>query len=214
MKPAIIYIASVFGISLLGALPPGYLNSLAVAAWNPQNPLQTGNFILGICLPEWLVVSFLVRLLAFRSPSPTLLFALKLINGTFLCGVAVFFACSAFLQTPPISAFPMVQPLQLGLTLGVLNPAVWVFWIGYIFQAQTKNKPPQSFGFIVLIGLAAALGNMAGMWGFVLGYHALINPHSMGVSTILYLLAALFLAVAGVMQWVGMCKFKVGRFKV
>jgi threonine/homoserine/homoserine lactone efflux protein len=186
---------------------------LAVAAWNPQTPFQTGCFIAGISLPEWLVVGLLAHFLAFRRPAAKLLFILKLISGTFLCGVAVFFACSAFSKTPPINAFPLVPPFQLGLSLGVLNPAVWVFWMGYILQAQSAKKPKQSFGFIVLIGLAAALGNMTGMWGFVLGYHTLINPHSAGVSTLLYLIAAFFLAVAGVLQWLRVFRFKVGRFK-
>lgn len=154
-----------FGISLMGALPLGYINVISLQILLEQGNWATVSFISGIVFIEFFVlkaVSFGAKWLVEQKK---LLLFIDVFTILFFLGIAIYFITNIgndknfSLSQLKLAQFPFI----LGLLLNSLNFIQWPYWSGiYIYLFRTEKLDPRCNDNSLFI-MGAMIGTLAGM---------------------------------------------------
>ena len=154
-----------FLISLMGALPLGYINVISLQILLEQGNWATVSFISGIVFTEFFVlkaVSFGAKWLVEQKK---LLLFIDAFTIVFFSAIAYYFFSNINSSTNfSLSQLKLAQfPFVLGLLLNSLNFIQWPYWSGiYIYLFRTEKLDPKCNDNSLFI-TGAILGTLAGM---------------------------------------------------
>lgn len=188
-----------FGISLMGALPLGYINVISLQILLEQGNWATVSFISGIVFIEFFVlkaVSFGAKWLVEQKK---LLLFIDVFTIVFFTGIATYFVTNIgndknfSLSQLQLAQFPFI----LGLLLNSLNFIQWPYWSGiYIYLFRTEKLEPHCNDNSLFI-MGAMLGTLAGMLIFTHTGKYFLVENKIEMSKYLNpIFATLFLALA------------------
>ena len=206
-----------FIISLLGALPLGYINIISLQILNTQGNWHTVSFISGIVFIEFFVlkaVSFGAKWLVEQKK---LLLFIDLFTLIFFISIAVYFIKSIgddknfSLSQLPLAAYPFM----LGLLLNSLNFIQWPYWSGiYIYLFRTKKLDPRCNDSSLFI-IGAMIGTLVGMLTFAHSSRFILIENNIKINDYLNpIFATLFVILAISKMTTMVMKSKSLRFKV
>lgn len=185
-----------FIISLMGALPFGYINVIGLQLLIEQGNYAIFLFVLGIISVEMVVLKIVSIISQWLVRQIKLLFFIDMFTIMFFFAIGIYFLMNInntknfSLGEHSLVAFPFV----LGLILNGINFIQWPYWSGiYIFlfrnEKLTERKLHQN-----LFILGALLGTFAGMYVFAYcGRYFLIdneidiNKYLNGVFSVLFI---------------------------
>jgi threonine/homoserine/homoserine lactone efflux protein len=188
-----------FGISLMGALPLGYINVISLQILLEQGNWATVSFISGIVFIEFFVlkaVSFGAKWLVEQKK---LLLFIDVFTIVFFLGIAVYFVTNIGNDKNFSLAqlWPAQFPFILGLLLNSLNFIQWPYWSGiyiYLFRAE-KLDPYGNDNSLFIMG--AMIGTSIGMLIFAHSGKYILVENKMEISTYLNsIFATLFWVLA------------------
>lgn len=190
-----------FGISLMGALPLGYINVISLQILLEQGNSAVISFISGIVFIEYFVlkaVSFGAKWLVKQKK---LLLFIDFFTIVFFTGIALYFLINMgtdknfTLAQLSLAQFPFI----LGLLLNSLNFIQWPYWSGiYIYLFRTKKLDPRCKDNSVFI-MGAMTGTLIGMLLFAYSGKQILIENKIEISQYLNVIfALLFLALAGI----------------
>lgn len=154
-----------YGISLIGALPLGYINVISLQILLEQGNWATVSFISGIVFIEFFVlkaVSFGAKWLVEQKK---LLLFIDVFTIAFFLGIAIYFITNiGNNKNFSLSQLQLAQfPFILGLLLNSLNFIQWPYWSGiYIYLFRTEKLDPHCNDNSLFI-MGAMIGTLAGM---------------------------------------------------
>lgn len=154
-----------FGISLMGALPLGYINVISLQILLEQGNWATISFISGIVFIEFFVlkaVSFGAKWLVEQKK---LLLFIDAFTIAFFIGIAIYFIINiGNNQNFSLSQLQLAQfPFILGLLLNSLNFIQWPYWSGiYIYLFRNEKLDPRCNDSSLFI-MGAMMGTLIGM---------------------------------------------------
>ena len=154
-----------FGISLMGALPLGYINVISFQILLEQGNWATVSFISGIVFIEFFVlkaVSFGAKWLVEQKK---LLLFIDVFTIAFFTGIAIYFITNiGNNQNFSLSQLQLAQfPFILGLLLNSLNFIQWPYWSGiYIYLFRSEKLDPKCNDNSLFI-MGAMMGTLVGM---------------------------------------------------
>lgn len=189
-----------FLISLIGALPLGYLNVIGLQLLLEDGHLASIQFILGIVFVEF----FVLVMVSFGSKwfvqQQKILLFIDVFTILFFSSLAYYFYTTiGNEQNFSLKQLQLVQiPFVLGLLLNSLNFMQWPYWSGiylYLFRTE-KIKPNGNENNFFIIG--ALVGTFVGMLlfaetgnYFLTDNKAIIGKYLNTIFTILFLALAL-----------------------
>ena len=188
-----------FGISLMGALPLGYINVISLQILLEQGNWATVSFISGIVFIEFFVlkaVSFGAKWLVEQKK---LLLFIDVFTIVFFLGIGIYFISNVgnnknfSLSQLQLAQFPFI----LGLLLNSLNFIQWPYWSGiYIYLFRTEKLDPKCNDNSLFI-MGAMIGTLAGMLLFAhTGKHFLVENKIEMSNYLNSIFATLFLTLA------------------
>lgn len=188
-----------FVISLMGALPLGYINVISLQILLEQGNWATIAFISGIVFIEFFVlkaVSFGAKWLVEQKK---LLLFIDVFTIAFFLGIAIYFIMNIdndknfSLKQLQLAQFPFI----LGLLLNSLNFIQWPYWSGiYIYLFRTEKLDPRCNDNSLFI-IGAMIGTLLGMLIFAHSGKYILVESKIEISTYLNsIFAILFLALA------------------
>ena len=157
-----------FLISLMGALPLGYVNVISLQILLEQGNWASLSFIIGIITIQYFVLKTVNKIAGWLVNQEKLLLFIDLFTILFLLAIALYFTTNtANHKNISLSNFKLAQyPFLLALLLNILNFIQWPYWSGiyiYLFRtAKLENKKNTNNIFIV----GALLGTSLGMFLF------------------------------------------------
>lgn len=189
-----------FLISLMGALPLGYINVISLQILLEQGNWATVSFISGIVFIEFFVlkaVSFGAKWLVEQKK---LLLFIDVFTIVFFSSIGYYFFSNInndknfSLSQLQLAQFPFI----LGLLLNSLNFIQWPYWSGiYIYLFRTKKLDPRCNDNSIFI-MGAMIGTLAGMLlfahtgkYFLLENKAQFNKYLNTIFAILFLVLAI-----------------------
>lgn len=190
-----------FGISLMGALPLGYINVISLQILLEQGSSAVISFISGIVFIEFFVlktVSFGAKWLVQQKK---LLLFIDAFTIIFFFGIGLYFLVNIgsdkifTLAHLRLAQFPFI----LGLLLNSLNFIQWPYWSGiYLYLFRTKKLDPRCKDNSTFI-IGAMAGTSIGMLLFAhLGKQLLIENKIEINQYLNIIFALLFLVLAGI----------------
>nr|WP_315166401.1 hypothetical protein [uncultured Flavobacterium sp.] len=190
-----------FGISLMGALPLGYINVISLQILLEQGNWATVSFISGIVFIEFFVlkaVSFGAKWLVEQKK---LLLFIDVFTIAFFLGIAVYFIANIgndknfSLSQLQLAQFPFI----LGLFLNSLNFIQWPYWSGiYIYLFRTEKLDPRCNDNSLFI-MGAMIGTLAGMLIFAHSGKYFIDENNIQIGNYLNIIfATLFFVLTGI----------------
>ncbi|MDD5150286.1 MAG: hypothetical protein PHC28_07350 [Flavobacterium sp.] len=188
-------------ISLMGALPLGYINVISLQILLEQGNWATISFISGIVFIEFFVlkaVSFGAKWLVEQKK---LLLFIDVFTIVFFTGIAIYFITNIgndknfSLSQLKLAQFPFI----LGLLLNSLNFIQWPYWSGiYIYLFRTEKLDPKCNNNSLFI-MGAMMGTLAGMLIFAHTGKYFLVENKIEMSKYLNpIFATLFLGLAGI----------------
>jgi threonine/homoserine/homoserine lactone efflux protein len=188
-----------FGISLMGALPLGYINVISLQILLEQGNWATVSFISGIVFIEFFVlkaVSFGAKWLVEQKK---LVLFIDVFTIVFFLVIAIYFITNIgndknfSLAQLQLAQFPFI----LGLLLNSLNFIQWPYWSGiYIYLFRTEKLDPHCNDNSLFI-IGAMIGTLAGMLLFAHTLNYFLVENNIQMSTYLNpIFAILFLVLA------------------
>lgn len=170
-----------FWVSLLGSLPLGYLNLIALEIYVSKGLLDVFCFFAGVVTVELFVILATVY---FAEQLKRINMFKKWID---LFSMLFFFALAlVFFFNPKSSASAVSIHLPdhghssfgLGLISNSLNIAQIPFWLGWVLQLSHKNLLNTKAKTILIFSTSAILGTTMGMFSFVMGFKLLLENAS------------------------------------
>lgn len=188
-----------FVISLMGALPLGYINVISLQILLEQGNWATISFISGIVFIEFFVlkaVSFGAKWLVEQKK---LLLFIDVFTIVFFLGIAIYFISNVgnnknfSLSQLQLAQFPFI----LGLLLNSLNFIQWPYWSGiYIYLLRTEKLDPKCNDNSLFI-MGAMIGTLAGILLFVHTAKYFLVENEIGIGQYINpLFASIFLVLA------------------
>ena len=206
-----------FIISLLGALPLGYINIISLQILNSQGYWAAVSFISGIVFIEFFVlkaVSFGAKWLVDQKK---LLLFIDIFTLIFFVCIAVYFIKSIgneknfSLSQLPLSGYPFM----LGLLLNSLNFIQWPYWAGIYIHLFRTQKLDSRCNDNSLFIIGAMIGTFIGMLTFAYTSSLILIENSIKINDYLNpVFAALFVILAISKMATMILKSKSLRFKV
>lgn len=188
-----------FLISLMGALPLGYINVIGLQILLEQGNIAVVAFIAGIVFIEFFVlkaVSFGAKWLVKQKK---LLLFIDVFTIAFFIGIAVYFVSNIGNDKNfSLSQLQLAQfPFMLGLLLNSLNFIQWPYWSGiYIYLFRTEKLDSRCNDNSLFI-MGAMIGTLAGMLIFAqIGKYFLIESKAQFSKYLNIVFAILFFGLA------------------
>lgn len=154
-----------FLISLIGALPLGYINVISLQILLEQGNLAVLSFISGIVFIEFFVLKAISFGAKWLTQQRKLLLFIDVFTISFFIGIAAYFISNIEnKQNFSLAQLQLAQfPFILGLVLNSLNFIQWPYWSGiYIYLFRTKKLNSRCNDNSLFI-IGAMLGTLAGM---------------------------------------------------
>lgn len=188
-----------FGISLLGALPLGYINVISLQILLEQGNWATVSFISGIVFIEFFVLKAVSLGAKWLVEQKKLLLFIDTFTILFFTAIAFYF----FMNIGSDKNFGLSQlqlaqfPFILGLLLNSLNFIQWPYWSGiYIYLFRTEKLDPRCNDNSIFI-MGAMIGTLVGMLIFAHTGKYILIENKIEVSKYLNpIFATLFLVLA------------------
>lgn len=196
-----------FLISLIGALPLGYINVISLQILLEQGNWASISFIIGIISVQYFVLTTVNKIAAWLVNQENLLLLIDLFTILFLLAIGLYFMSNtANHENSSLSHFKLAQyPFILALFLNGLNFIQWPYWSGiyiYLFRTaklDTKKKTKNKFV------LGALLGTSLGMFVFAHVGQFLIVANQIKMSTYLnpiFMTLFLFLSLVQTVKFI------------
>jgi len=212
-KKTLINFIAGFLLSILGTIPLGFLNLVALQIFSNKGKWEAILFALGVIFVELIVIRLTMSGAKYLIAKQKYRIYIDLFTFLFISG----FALAGFLankngKTDLDSDFAVaaVHPLLYGIILGCLNPLQIPFWAGWnVYMINHKNLIPEKpFYYFYMIG--TAIGTFAGMCIFVLtakymiekNQNALQNTGGKLISWV-FLILALWQGSQLIYHWIG-----------
>lgn len=188
-----------FGISLLGALPLGYINVISLQILLEQGNWATVSFISGIVFIEFFVLKAVSLGAKWLVEQKKLLLFIDTFTIVFFTAIAIYFFTNIGSDKNfSLSQLQLAQfPFILGLLLNSLNFIQWPYWSGiYIYLFRTKKLDPRCNDNSIFI-MGAMIGTLVGMLIFAHTGKYILIENKIEVSKYLNpIFATLFLVLA------------------
>lgn len=188
-----------FLISLIGALPLGYINVISLQILLEQGNLATLAFISGIVFIEFFVLKAVSYGAKWLVEQKKLLLFIDVFTIAFFLGIAIYFISNIgndknfSLSELELATYPFI----LGLLLNSLNFIQWPYWSGiyiYLFRTE-KLKADRNNNLLFIIG--ALIGTFVGMLIFAHSGKYILIENKIEIGKYLnYIFATLFLFLA------------------
>lgn len=196
-----------FFISLISALPLGYINVISLQVLLEQGNWASLLFILGIVTVQYFVLQTVHKIAGWLVNQERLLMLIDLFTILFLFAVGLYFMSDTTNQeNRSLSHFKLAQyPFLLALFLNGLNFIQWPYWSGiYIYLFRTAKLDTQKTTNTIFI-IGAILGTCLGMFLFAHVGQFLIIANQIKVSTYLtpiFMILFLFLALVQTVKFI------------
>ena len=192
-------IASGFVVSLIGTLPLGYLNLLALQLYITQNLLSAVFFALGVITVEVIAVRLTLLGAVWLLSRKKLMFYLGLFSIAFLLAFALYFftAKPNALNQSSVTINNAIHPYVLGIIVNSVNFMQYPFWAGWNLYLVNNNKliPQKPYYYWYL--LSTMVGTFSGMMVFILTANYLLSIGKNNTGAWLNIIfGSLFLALA------------------
>lgn len=188
-----------FGISLMGAMPLGYINVISLQILLEQGNWATVSFISGIVFIEFFVLKAVSFGAKWVVEQKKLLLFIDIFTIVFFSSIGYYFFSNINNDKKfSISQLQLAQfPFILGLLLNSLNFIQWPYWSGiYIYLFRTKKLDPRCNDNSLFI-MGAMIGTLVGMLIFARSGKYFLVENKIEISTYLNsIFATLFLALA------------------
>lgn len=188
------------GISLLGALPLGYINVISLQVLVEQGNWASLVFILGIISIQYLVLNFVSKIALWLVNQKKLLVAIDFFTLLFLLFIGIYFLTVTISETnfSSLSDFKLARyPFFLALFLNCLNFIQWPYWAGiysYLFSSELLPQGKKSNTKFIF---GAMLGTTLGMLLFAHTGHFIVVINQFKFGTYMNpFFSALFLTLA------------------
>lgn len=187
-------------ISLLGALPLGYINVISLQILIEQGNFAAIAFIMGIAIIQFFVLKIASRIAVCLVKQKQIIFLIDLFTILFLLGIASYFIFDSHNQQHfNVSNLAMGHyPLLLGLFLNSINFIQWPYWSGIYVYLFRSNKLKSNDTNIFSIG--AILGTTTGMLAFAYVTQYLIIENQIELSRHLNPIFTLLFLSLGIIQ--------------
>lgn len=205
-----------FLISLIGALPLGYINVISLQLLLEQGSWSSFTFILGIITIEYFVLKIVSKIAKWLVEQKKLLLFIDVFTIVFFLAIGFYF----FKNIGSSKNFSLAElsltsfPFALGLLLNCLNFIQWPYWSGiYIVLFRTeklKKQTKQQNAFI----LGALLGTFIGMLVFAYSGKFLIVENNFQLSKYLNIIFAGLFFILGIGQLLKMIISKIKSKKL
>ena len=186
-------------VSLIGTLPLGFLNLLALQIAMDQGLGKTIFFILGVVCCEAIIIrltmTFAVRLLSMKK----LVFWMEVFTALFLLTLAAsnYFGAKESAELSPTYNTAHLPFFLLGVIMNCLNPLQFPFWAGWNLYLINNGhlRPEKPFYYYFLLGSAS--GTFSGVLVFVyMAQYLLKVGYSNGSFPIQHLFSLFFFILA------------------
>ncbi|MEZ7504795.1 hypothetical protein [Flavobacterium sp. Arc2] len=188
-----------FMISLIGAIPLGYINVISLQILLEQGNWASLLFILGIITVQYFVLQTVNKIAEWLVSQQRLLLLIDVFTILFLLGIGLYFMSDTTnYDSSSLSRFKLAQhPFLLALFLNGLNFIQWPYWSGiYVYLFRTAKLEIQKTANNTFI-IGAILGTCLGMFLFAHVGQFLIEANQIKISTYLTpILMTLFLLLA------------------
>lgn len=188
-----------FLISLMGALPLGYINVISLQILLEQGNWSTISFISGIVFIEFFVLKTVSFGANWLVEQKKLLRFIDLFTVTFFTLIALYFVINmGNNKNFNLSQLRLAQfPFILGLLLNSLNFIQWPYWSGiYIYLFRTRKIDPKCNDNSIFI-MGVMIGTLLGMLIFANTAKYLLIENEIEINKFLNpFFATLFIALA------------------
>lgn len=191
-----------FLISLIGALPLGYINVISLQLLLEQGSWASFTFILGIITIEFFVLKIVSKIALRLVEQKKLLLFIDIFTIVFLLVIAFYFYTNIgnsknfSLSELDLATYPFV----LGLLLNILNFIQWPYWSGiYIFLFRTERLKTQvNHQNLFIVG--AMSGTLLGMLVFAFAGSYFLIENNIQMGNYLNIIFAVLFFVLGIGQ--------------
>ncbi|MBG6109710.1 membrane protease YdiL (CAAX protease family) [Flavobacterium sp. CG_23.5] len=210
-----------FLISLIGALPLGYINVISLQILLEQGNWASLAFILGIISIQYFVLTTVNKIARWLVNQEKLLLLIDLFTIIFLLAIGLYFITTTDNhENSNVSQFKLAQyPFLLALFLNSLNFIQWPYWSGiyiYLFRTAKLDTNKMTNNKFVL---GALLGTSLGMFVFahvgqflIVANHIKMSTYLNPIFMILFLLLALIQTVKFILKRNLVLRKKINRF--
>lgn len=192
-----------FLISLIGALPLGYINVISLQLLLEQGSWASFTFILGIITVEYFVLKIVSKIAKWLVEQNQLLLLIDIFTIVFLLTIGLYFYVNiGNSQNFSLSQLDLATyPFALGLLLNILNFIQWPYWSGiYIFLFRTERLKEQSNHQNFFI-FGAMNGTLIGMLVFAFTGRYFLLENNIQMENYLNIIFALLFFVLGIGQF-------------
>lgn len=190
-----------FGISVMGGLAPGVLNTTTLHLAVNQGRWAAHHFAVGTVCVEFLAVAGVVWLMhRINIPDRWVRAALFITGLVFV--VLAGLQLRQLLQTPVLQAPGAANPIRFhpffsGVFLGTLNPLQVPFWAAWTLYFQKKQLLDNSFLSATSYTSGAVVGSWAAFLPFIFAGHWLVSHFPEFRTVVQWLLLVVFIVMAG-----------------
>lgn len=205
-----------FLISLMGALPLGYINVICLQVLLEQGRWAAISLIAGIVFIEFFVLIIVSRIAKWLVEQKKIVLFIDVFTIVFFLVIAAYFFINIrnsknfSLGTLQLATYPFL----LGITLNTFNFIQWPYWSGiyvFLFKEKKLNQDAKSQnGFV----FGALLGTMVGMLLFAYTGQFILVENKIEIGkylNITFALLFLFLGMAQIAKLI--LKFRKSIFK-
>jgi hypothetical protein len=196
-----------FLISLIGALPLGYINVISLQILLEQGNLASLLFISGIITVQYFVLITVNKIAGWLVNQAKLLLLIDVFTILFLLAIGLYFMSNATnYDSSSLSRFKLAQhPFLLALFLNGLNFIQWPYWSGiYVYLFRTAKLDTHKITNNTFI-IGAVLGTCLGMFLFAHVGQFLIVANQIKMSlylTPIFMTLFLFLALVQTIKFI------------
>lgn len=196
-----------FLISLMGALPLGYINVISLQVLLEQGNWASLSFILGIISVQYFVLTTVNKITEWLVNQEKLLLLIDLFTILFLWAIGLYFITdTANHENSSLYHFKLAQyPFLLGLFFNGLNFIQWPYWSGiYIYLFRTAKLDTMKKTNTIFV-LGALMGTSLGMFVFAHVGQFIIVTNQIKMSTYLdpiFMILFLMLALVQTVKFI------------
>lgn len=193
-----------FIISLMGALPLGYINVISLQILLEQGNWATVSFIFGIIFIEFFVLKIVSRIAKWLVEQKKLVLFIDVFTIIFFLAIATYFFSNINnTKNFSLSALELATyPFFLGITLNTFNFIQWPYWSGiyvFLFREEKLNQDAKSQNWFVF---GALVGTMVGMLVFAHTGKYILVENKIEIGKYINTIFALLFLILGVAQLV------------
>jgi threonine/homoserine/homoserine lactone efflux protein len=188
-----------FLISLIGALPLGYINVISLQLLLEKGNWATFSFILGIVTVEYFVLILVSKIAKWLVEQKKLLLLIDVFTMVFFWVIGFYFlANTGNNKNFSLSELNVAYyPFALGLLLNCLNFIQWPYWSGIFIVLFRTEKLKRNAKQVYIFVIGALLGTFLGMLTFAYSSKYLIVENNIEIHSYLNIIfASLFFTLA------------------